>query len=190
MKMKKGKTVLLLLAVMFGVTCLPAMAAGEGWQKVGDTWYYYASGSIVKDTWIVDKIGTTPNLTAYYVDVEGKWIESAVYLGCEGEWILNQAGWWFQREDGTYPKNEFEYINGKWYFFIENGYMKTGLLNNLETGNISYFYPDGSMAENAGWIALEDGSYIYVNGRYCVAGKETPDGYQMDEDGKWRQEND
>lgn len=184
--MRKRKIVLLLLVVMLYITCLPVMAAREGWQEVLGTWYYYnASGSMAKDTWIVDKIGTTPNLIAYYVDAEGKWVEDAVYLGCEGEWIIDQSGWWFQRKDGTYPKNEFEYINGKWYFFNEDGYMKTGFLNNLETGNISYFYPDGSMAEDAGWIALADGSYIYIRGHYCVVGEKTPDGYQMDKDGKW-----
>ncbi len=77
-----------------------------GWLNLGGTWYYLnADGSMAKDTWI----GT------YYVDGSGAWI-------IEG-WQNSGYGWWYQRANGTYPHNEWEIINGIWYYFDTNGYM-------------------------------------------------------------------
>ena len=77
-----------------------------GWLNLDGTWYYLnADGSMAKDTWI----GT------YYVDGSGSWV-------IEG-WQNNGYGWWYQRANGTYPHNEWEIINGIWYYFDENGYM-------------------------------------------------------------------
>ena len=77
-----------------------------GWLNIGGAWYYLnADGSMAKDTWI----GT------YYVDGSGSWV-------IEG-WQNNGYGWWYQRANGTYPHNEWEIINGIWYYFDENGYM-------------------------------------------------------------------
>ena len=77
-----------------------------GWINTGGAWYYLnADGSMAKDTWI----GT------YYVDASGAWV-------IEG-WQNSGYGWWYQRANGTYPSNEWEIINGIWYYFDENGYM-------------------------------------------------------------------
>lgn len=174
---------LALSAVLLGISCLPVIAAEQGWKLVGEDWYYYDEvGKKVTDYWVVDKIGTTPNLTAYYVNSDGKWIEDKIYTGCEGQWI----GTKFCRKDGTYPKEEYEYINGKWYFFDINENMVTGLVQNKETGNFYYFYPDGTMAETTGWIELPDNTWIYVRRKICVADSATPDGYQMDAQAKWK----
>ena len=46
--------------------------------------------------------------------------------GTTGEWKQEADGrWWYRRADGTYPANKWEELGGKWYFFDENGYMKT-----------------------------------------------------------------
>ena len=77
-----------------------------GWLNSDGTWYYLnADGSMAKDTWI----GT------YYVDASGSWV-------IEG-WQNSGYGWWYQRANGTYPHNEWEIINGIWYYFDANGYM-------------------------------------------------------------------
>ena len=97
-----------------------------GWLNPDGTWYYLnADGSMAKDTWI----GT------YYVDGSGAWV-------VEG-WQNNGYGWWYQRANGTYPHNEWEIINGIWYYFDENGYM----LADTTT-------PDGYYVDiNGAWIA-------------------------------------
>lgn len=78
-------------------------------------------------------------------------------------WNLDGRGWWYHNTDGTYPANNWQLIDGKWYFFDSEGYMKTGwvLWNHL------YYYcddasgamlvntttPDGSRVDSAGvWI--------------------------------------
>ena len=44
-----------------------------------------------------------------------------------GKWIKASDGrWWYKHNDGTYTKNGWEYIDGKWYYFDSNGWMKTG----------------------------------------------------------------
>lgn len=101
-----------------------------------------------------------------------------------GSWILNNTGWWLQREDGTYPSSAWERINGKWYYFKESGYIATGWINQngfwyylsedapscgqMATGWIldpaygGWFYlkPDGTMS--TGWNTI-DGKQYYFN---------------------------
>ena len=42
-----------------------------------------------------------------------------------GTWKKDSKGWWYRYSDGTYPKNCWAKIKGKWYFF-SNGAMVTG----------------------------------------------------------------
>ncbi len=44
-------------------------------------------------------------------------------LSYAGEWKEDNIGWWWQNDDGTYPINTWKEINGKSYYFNENGYM-------------------------------------------------------------------
>lgn len=78
-------------------------------------------------------------------------------------WCLDHIGWWYQNSNGSYPVNQWMYINQKWYFFDHTGYMKTGwiLWKNI------WYYCDtsGAMLENT----------------------RTPDGYWVDASGAWVQ---
>ena len=44
-----------------------------------------------------------------------------------GEWKRDERGWWYQREDGSYPINRWEKMeqngNTDWYYFDRDGYM-------------------------------------------------------------------
>lgn len=77
-----------------------------------------------------------------------------------GEWIQDSTGWWYKHHDGSYTKNNWELIREDWYFFDENGYMKTG------------------------WVEWEGKQY------YCdlstgamLKNTTTPDGYILDHNG-------
>ena len=60
-------------------------------------------------------------------------------------WKQDAAGWWYQNEDGTYVKSEWSWIEGRCYYFNEDGYC----LQNTQT-------PDGYSVDMQGaWI--EDG---------------------------------
>ena len=41
-------------------------------------------------------------------------------------WIKTPRGWWYRREDGSYPANEWLLINHHWYLFNPDGYLCTG----------------------------------------------------------------
>lgn len=42
-------------------------------------------------------------------------------------WIQGADGrWWYRHADGSYTVNNWELIDGKWYFFDGDGWMKTG----------------------------------------------------------------
>ena len=74
-------------------------------------------------------------------------------------WHQDNIGWWWTNEDGTYPVSQWRYINDRWYFFNESGYMKTGWIS----WNGSWYYCDSSGA--------------------MLTATTTPDGYYVDEHG-------
>ncbi len=81
---------------------------------------------------------------------------SAPQLG----WNLDSTGWYYMRADYTYPKNQWESINGKWYYFDDNGYMQVGWLQ--YNGSLYYLDADGAMLSDT----------------------VTPDGYRFDASGR------
>lgn len=81
--------------------------------------------------------------------------------GEAGSWIQDGTDWRFLRADGTQPQNDWLLIHGKWYYFEEDGRMKTGWL--LWKDAWYYLGPDGDM-----WVNTQ-----------------TPDGYVVNQDGIW-----
>ena len=82
----------------------------------------------------------------------------------------------------------WEYINGSWWAFDENGYAKTGWLRDEAFGG--WFYMDPERGMQTGWVLI-DGVWYYFHpvsdGRRGImyAGQKTPDGYYVDENGAW-----
>lgn len=65
-----------------------------------------------------------------------------------GEWKRDNVGWWYQRLDGSYPKKQWEWIDGnhdsvgECYYFDEDGYC---LMDSIT--------PDGyQVNENGAWV--------------------------------------
>lgn len=77
-----------------------------------------------------------------------------------GEWIHDGIGWWYKHSDGTYTKNNWESIKDTWYFFDENGYMKTGW---IEWEGKKYYcdQSDGAMLKDT---TTPDGYILDYNG--------------------------
>ena len=73
-----------------------------------------------------------------------------------GEWKLDQVGWWYQNDDGSYAKDGWAKIDNVWYWFDETGYMETGWI--YDAGNYYYLIESGGMA--AGTDVVVDG-YLY-----------------------------
>ncbi len=65
-----------------------------------------------------------------------------------GQWQQDSIGWWYQNDDGSYPANTWQWIDGNGdglaesYYFDSNGYC---LMNTTA--------PDGSAVDSSGaWI--------------------------------------
>ena len=66
----------------------------------------------------------------------------------KGQWKQSGNKWWYQYEDGTYPKNEFITIDNKLYRFDQYGYMQTGWFKINGTD----YYATSSGAIKAQWV--------------------------------------
>ena len=57
--------------------------------------------------------------------VNGKWYNAdgtQTYAGTL-EWKCNSTGWWVEDTSGWYPVSQWQKIDGKWYYFLDSGYM-------------------------------------------------------------------
>ena len=64
-----------------------------------------------------------------------------------GKWKRNATGWWYAWPDGTYPTHAVLLINGKYYYFNDDGYMAQ---NGYYYG--VYYGKDGSMQFGTGCV--------------------------------------
>ena len=68
-------------------------------------------------------------------------------LAAEPGWNSDVMGWTYVREDGSSPKNEWQTVDGKWYYFNNDGIMITGW---KEIGGQAYFFTNsGDLGQ--GW---------------------------------------
>ena len=76
----------------------------------------------------------------------------------KGQWKQSGNKWWYQYEDGTYPKNEFIAIDNKPYRFDQYGYMQTGW---FKVNNEDY-YASTSGEIKAQWVGSGN-TWYYVD---------------------------
>jgi nuclease-like protein len=74
-----------------------------------------------------------------------------------GSWKKDAVGWWYERDNKTYPASAWEQVDGSWYCFNENGYM----LSNQWVGNY-YVGSSGVMLTNT----VVDGKQLGADGAY------------------------
>ena len=91
------------------------------------------------------------------------WIKEQKQVG----WIHDSNGWWYQEENGTYPKNKWKLINHHLYLFNKDGYACTswhrwnGSVCDPEDGGGDWYYfdptPNGPY-EGACWRSKGSGA--------------------------------
>lgn len=119
-----------------------------------------------------------------------------------GAWKQDEHGWWFQKQDGSYPKDEWIMIKNVWYRFDLNGYMQTGWIgldkvkyflnqngsmvsNDWALENEKWYFFNESGAMQTGWVNWKD-KWYYMNPDGSMAVNiTTPDGYKIDSNGVW-----
>ena len=83
-------------------------------------------------------------------------------------WQKNNTGYWYVRSDGSYPKEQFEQIDGTWYYFDGSGYMLSDKWKKRPDGTWYYFDKSGEMA--TGWKKIADKWYYFDNDGGMVKG--------------------
>lgn len=80
--------------------------------------------------------------------ITGIFVTAAAMVSYAGEWKADENGWWYDNGDGTYPVNQWRWIDGnsdgisECYYFNSEGYC---LVNTMT--------PDGYQVNNQGaWI--------------------------------------
>lgn len=141
------------------------------WLKADGKWYYFQSDStMATNTWIDN----------YYVDASGVWIPNKEKP--TDKWITSGNRKWYRHADGSYTKNDWELINGKYHRFDEEGWMVTG----WKKINGIWYYMDKITGERYGegwhWI---NGNCYYMNANGEMAVDTWIDGYYVDASGKW-----
>lgn len=80
-------------------------------------------------------------------------------LVVEPGWKKNDTGYWYVKEDGSYPKEKFEKINGTWYYFDGSGYMLSEQWKKHKDGKWYWFDKSGAMA--TGWKKIAEKWYYF-----------------------------
>ena len=147
-------------------------AMATGWIQLGSTWYYLnESGTMQADTWIGNN----------YVDGSGAWIPGKVKA--QAGWIQSGSRWWYRHADGSYTRNNWEMINGSWYYFDGAGWMATGW---LKLGNNWYYLNPGNGAMVTGWLQLGS-TWYYMNGSGAMETDTWIGNSYVDANGVWDQ---
>lgn len=96
-------------------------------------------------------------------------------------WILSGGKWFFRYPDGTYLRDSWGKINGKWYLFDGSGVMLTGWHNRKGV----YYYMNSDGAMQTGWLKYNN-TWYYLNGDGAMQTGWLKDGdktYYLDQSG-------
>ena len=89
-------------------------------------------------------------------------------LVVEPGWKKNDTGYWYVRSDGSYPKEQFEKIDGTWYYFDGSGYMFAEKWKKRPDGAWYYFDKSGEMATS--WKLISNKWYYFKDDGEMVTG--------------------
>lgn len=119
-------------------------------------------------------------------------------------WIFTGRKWRLRRPNGSYARGsilsqsfidgmkvryQWEQVNGRWYAFDEQGYLKTGFF--YDAGYDGWFYVDENAGMQTDWFQINSKWYYFKDVSDGTRGimlrnQKTPDGYFVDENGVWK----
>lgn len=146
-----------------------------GWYQVNGTWYYSrGNGAMAANAWIDGYyyVGANGAMVSncwvgpYWVGADGRWKPNYDPDLTGAKWVQKGSKWYFQREDGSYLKNQWKKINGSWYWFESDGTMITGW---KRIGGLKYYFDgSGKMLQDVEGIIGKQSSYrITINRKKC-----------------------
>ncbi len=120
----------------------------DTWKKKDNDWYYLDEDGYITRSAMVDE---------YYVDENGKRVFNT-WVSDDGDDYWDEDAeeniWYYFGSDGKYAVSEWQVIDGKSYYFNEDGHMQTG---KLELNGYTYYLGDeGDGVMKTGWVQLEN----------------------------------
>ncbi len=157
------------MTAMMPFMTAPVLAQSAGWVQEDGTWRYYdADGYVLTDSWkknneywfYLDENGDltlNAQVDEYYVDSDGKRVaDQWVAIANEDYWdeeTDSEFYWFYYGSNGKMVVSKFKSIDGKTYYFDEEGRMATGLRN--IDGSYYYFGDLTNGAMRKGWVQLD-----------------------------------
>ncbi|MBR0145672.1 MAG: hypothetical protein IJM25_03300 [Eubacterium sp.] len=132
------------------------------WQKIDGKWYYFnEKGYMEKDAY----------RGGYYLTSSGAWDGKSKSVG----WKKDSRGWYYETGKGTYLKNGWQLINGKWYYFKADGYAAQSEWVKgyywIGANGIWTYQPKGSWHRNKnGWWFGDTAGWYAKWKSYTIAG--------------------
>ena len=145
------------------------------------------------------------NNTKYSCEwVKGKWYnkDGTQTYKYTMKWRSDKKGWWIVDTKGWYPKNQWQKIDGKWYYFKADGYMASNewckgyWLNKNGTwtykrkakwkkDKIGWWYGDGKWYAQNQWQKIDGKWYFFDEKGYITTGTRKIGGksYRFDANG-------
>ena len=96
-------------------------------------------------------------------------------------WHQDSKGWWYADSVTSYYKSRWAEINGKWYYFNEEGYMLADCLCVDDNGSTYYLGADGAMQTNVVMGLGDNGELRPIEPWYHTLG-DVPAGYRKELD--------
>lgn len=82
----------------------------DQWYEISGNWYYFSNGGYIE---------TSAYRDGCWLDSDGSW--NKAYSG--GHWASDGKGYWYTDNSGWYPSSTWLWIDGKCYYFKNDGYM-------------------------------------------------------------------
>ena len=186
---------------------------GNGWDGTGEL-YDMAADCWVPGDYNQYFLRADGSLQTGWVQRDGEWYyldeETRRY---RTGWLWDEKNWYYLKEQTGQMHQGWLWDNGKWYYFGNGGRMDTGwhpvgpaedeVVMLGDWVGFRYFRLDGAMAVGwqkigeewyyfhpdgrryRGWLSW-NGDWYYLEDGRMLADCATPDGYQVDQQGRWK----
>ena len=150
-------------------------------------------------------IGPNGQVTTYTYNISGSAVgpggtTTATSGNATSGWIKSGNKWIYRYANGTQPKNCWDRVDDKWYYFDNNGYLCYGWVSyngnwyysDINTGvmktgfnnvNEKWYYFNQSGIMQTGYITVDGKMYYMDQSGARVQGGYNPDGHQFDVNG-------
>ena len=127
------------------------------WKKVGDKWYFYNKGKVLKGWWSIDGI-------YYFFDKKDGYMHTG--------WFKDGGLWYYLGTNGKMVTG-WQKVGGVWYYFNKNGAMLTG----WQKLKYDWYYFDSSGAMKTGWLKSGGQWYYFQSSGAMKCGWQKVGGY-------------